>query len=159
MATSKQSQGGGMIVLTIIVSLVLMMIPMPAAMLYFRPEFVLLTLIYWAMATPQRLGIGMAWFTGLLMDVLMGGGLGIMAFAYALVIYLVLQFHLQLRQYPVWQQGLYIFSFVLLLHIILVLASPRLINWSFWYPALSSMLIWPVIFRILKKLRRTFHVR
>jgi len=89
----------------------------------------------------------------------MGGGLGIMAFAYALVIYLVLQFHLQLRQYPVWQQGLYIFSFVLLLHIILVLASPRLINWSFWYPALSSMLIWPVIFRILKKLRRTFHVR
>jgi len=95
MVTSNQAQGGGVILLTIIVAVVVMLIPMSEGLRAVRPEWLLLTLMYWALALPYRMGVGYAWFVGLLMDVLTGGPLGVLAFSYALVIYLVLHFHLQ----------------------------------------------------------------
>jgi len=92
------------------------------------------------------------------MDVLLGGALGLLAFSYALIVYLVLQFHLQLRQYPMWQQALIIFSLILLLQILFVFTASYSMGWSFWMPAIISMLIWPVIYRLLRGVRRTFHV-
>jgi len=158
MATSKSSGGGGVIITTIIISALLTIVPLPESIRLFRPEFVGITLIYWTMAVPNRVGISFAWTIGLLMDVMLGGALGLLAFTYALIVYLVLQFHLQLRQYPMWQQALSILSLVLLLQILFVLVSSHSAGWEFWLPAISSMLIWPLFFNVLRTIRRTFHV-
>ena len=107
MATTAESRNGMVIVITLIIAMLFMLVPMPDTARYFRPEWVVLTLVYWAMALPQRVGIGVGWITGLLMDVTMGGTLGIMAFSYAFAVYLIARFHLQLRQYPLWQQALH----------------------------------------------------
>lgn len=158
MATTQRPQGGGIILFTVFVATILMLLPMPDVVRLMRPEWLLLTLMYWAMALPHRMGVGYAWFVGLLMDVLTGGAFGVLAFAYALVIYLVLHFHLQLRQFPVWQQASSLMSMILLVHIIMVLASPKVAGWHVWWPALSSTLLWPVIFSFLRGIRRSFHV-
>ncbi|MDC9724362.1 MAG: rod shape-determining protein MreD [Gammaproteobacteria bacterium] len=155
---SKSSYGGGVIITTLIIAALLTLLPLPDYVRVFRPEFVGLTLIYWALAVPQRVGISFAWSIGLLMDVMLGGALGLLAFTYSLLVYLVLQFHLQLRQYPMWQQALSVFSLILLLQILFVFASSHSAGWTFWMPAIMSMLIWPLVYHLLRGVRRTFHV-
>ncbi len=157
--TQNRPEGRVLLLLTILVSMILMIVPLPDSIRVFRPEWVLMTLLYWAMALPERVGIGFAWIVGLLMDVMLGGTLGILAFSYALVIYLILNFHLQLRQYPLWQQALIVMSLVLLVSIIKVIFSPAVASWAIWIPALISTLIWPIIYAVLRKIRRVFGVR
>ncbi len=157
--TQNRAEGRIFLLLTIAVSMILMIVPLPDAIRPFRPEWVLMTLLYWAMALPERVGIGFAWVVGLLMDVMLGGALGILAFSYALVIYLILNFHLQLRQYPLWQQALIVMSLALLVSIIKVIFSPVVASWAIWGPALTSTLIWPFIYAVLRKIRRVFGVR
>ncbi|WP_438970868.1 rod shape-determining protein MreD [Methylophaga sp.] len=158
MATTAESRNGFVIVVTLIIAMLFMLVPMPDVVRYFRPEWVVLTLIYWAMALPHRVSIGIGWFVGLLMDVMMGGALGIMAFSYAFAVYLIARFHLQLRQYPLWQQALTIFSVMVMVHLISVVTSKVESNWLVWMPVLTSTLLWPVMFAVLRKIRRTFQV-
>lgn len=158
MARNKAHQGGIIIFLSLIFAIIFMLIPLPDVIRLFRPEFVLLTIIYWAMAIPQRVGIGFAWIVGLVMDLIMGGTLGVTAFAYALVIYFVLLFHLQLRQYPMWQQAMSILSLTLLVQLLFIVTSAHSASWSFWFSPAISMLLWPVIYMLLRGVRRTFHV-
>jgi len=159
MATSKTSQGGGIIILSIAMAALLTLIPLPDTLRYYRPEFVGITLIYWTMAVPHRSGISFAWTIGLLMDVMLGGSLGLLAFSYALIVYFVLQFHLQIRQHPMWQQTLLVFSLILLVQTLFMLAESNNVGWRFCLPAITSMLLWPIIYRVLRSVRRTFHVR
>ncbi|MCX4188381.1 rod shape-determining protein MreD [Methylophaga sp. OBS4] len=158
MAPTVASRNGGVIVVTIIISMLLMMLPMPESLHYLRPEWVVMTLIYWAMALPHRVSIGVGWLTGLLMDVMMGGALGVMAFSYAFAVYLIARFHLQLRQYPLWQQALTILSVVFLVHFVSVVTSTAKAHWFVWMPVVTSTVLWPLMYAILRKIRRSFQV-
>ncbi|MCX4192861.1 rod shape-determining protein MreD [Methylophaga sp. OBS1] len=158
MATTAESRNGFVIAITLVIAMLLMLVPLPDLARYFRPEWVVMTLIYWAMALPHRVSIGVGWLTGLLMDAMMGTTLGIMAFSYALAVYLIARFHLQLRQYPLWQQALTIFSVVLLVHLVAILAAGPDMSWIIWMPVITSTLMWPVMYALLRKIRRTFQV-
>lgn len=159
MGKVDQSQGGVVIVISILLAMVLILMPLPDSLRVVRPEWVLLTIMYWAMALPRRVGVGYAWLVGLFMDVLLGGILGILAFSYALVVYLVLHFHLQLRQFPLWQQALSLMSLILLVHIVTVVMTPVMTEWHAWLPAVVSTFLWPLIYVFLRAVRRSFHVR
>jgi len=156
--TTKPSNGSFTIIITIVIAMILMLLPLPKVLQLFRPEFVLMVLMYWAMALPRKVSVGVAWVVGVLMDVMMGGALGVTAFSYALVIFLTARFHLQLRQYPVWQQALIILSLVLLVQIIAVIVSPKTATWFIWIPAVTSMVIWPMNYALLRNIRRSFNV-
>ena len=151
-------QHSSVIYITLLFAILLMLVPLPDTLRYARPEWVAITLIYWAMALPQRVSIGVAWFTGLVMDVVTGGILGIHAFAYALVIYLVGRLHLQIRQYPLWQQAFTILSLVSLVHFIVMLSAPISFSWNHWLTILTSTLVWPFVYAVLRKIRRSFQV-
>lgn len=158
MASNAESRNGFVILLTIVIAMILMLVPVPDGARFFRPEWVVMTLIYWAMALPHRVSIGVGWLTGLLMDAMTGTTLGITAFSYALAVYLIARFHLQLRQYPLWQQALTIFSVVLLVHLVAIMAAGPDLNWIMWMPVLTSTVMWPVMYAVLRKIRRTFQV-
>lgn len=143
---------------SILLAVVLMIIPLPEILRFARPEWLGMCLIYWAMALPQRVSIGVAWFAGILMDVLSGTTLGVHAFAYALIVFLVARFHLQLRQYPLWQQALTILSLVLIVQLVFLLTSSMAHQWKVWLPAVTSTLVWPLVYALLRKTRRTFQV-
>lgn len=153
-----RSQHGSIIYLTLMIAILLMLVPLPDHLRYARPEWVAMTLIYWAMALPQRVSIGVAWVTGLIMDIVTGGVLGIHAFAYALIVYLVGRLHLQIRQFPLWQQAIIILSLVSLVHFIVFFNAPVRFNWSSWLTVLTSTLVWPIVYAVLRKTRRSFQV-
>lgn len=153
------SRNGLVIILTVLFAILLMMVQLPTSWQMFRPEWVVLVLVYWAFSLPHRLGVMWAWWIGLFMDVLLGTHLGLLAFAYAAVIYFALKFHLQLRQYPLLQQTFPIILLVGFVKLITVMMAPEFIGKLVWGPALVSAALWPVIFKMLRWLRRYFHVR
>ena len=160
MVKNYRSGGGHVIITSILIAMVLMLIQLPESMRILRPEWVLLTLMYWAMALPLRVGVGYAWVVGLLMDVLFGGVLGVLAFSYAVVVYLILRFHLQLRQFPLWQQALSLMSLILLVHVVTASMTPSESGWLAYFPAaVMSTLLWPLVHLFLRGVRRTFNVR
>ena len=56
--TAVHSSGGWVITLSFLVAFLLVGIPLPGGLGHFRPDWVAMTLIYWCMALPQRIGIG-----------------------------------------------------------------------------------------------------
>jgi len=157
------SQGGFWIFLTFIASLILTLIPIPEWAEAVRPEWVAMTLIYWCIALPHRVGIAIAWFVGLLLDVSTGALLGQNALALSVVAFLALKLHQRLRLFPIWQQSMSILLLVTL-HQMIVLWVKGVIGhstpgWAYWLPSVSSMMLWPMTFSILRFIRRYYRIR
>jgi rod shape-determining protein MreD len=150
------------IYLTLLAGYLLTLMPMPEWASSYRPQWVALILIYWCMAIPERVGVGVGFSTGLLLDVLSGTLLGQYALGLSVVAYLALKLHLRVRVMPLRQQIFTIF--------ILLLVERLLALWStgaagyptpsllYWITPVISMLLWPWVYLILRKLRRRFHV-
>lgn len=132
--------------------------PLPELVAPARPEWVLLVLIYWSMAFPRRVGILTAFVAGLFLDILQHQVLGQNALTLAVALFIVLQIYPRLRVYPVWQQAVAIALLVALvrfLHMWIQGATgfppDSLLYWS---PILTSALVWPLIYHLLRDARR-----
>jgi rod shape-determining protein MreD len=136
------------IALSIVIALVLQIMPMPAMADLYRPDWVLLVLSYWALALPNRVNIGVAFFTGLILDILLGTSMGVHSFALCLCIYVLAANHKRLRNYSVWQQSIIIGIITALYNLDIYFLLDYL------WPVLSSMVIWPWLFWLLRKIRR-----
>ena len=159
----SQHYGGGVILMSFIIALVAHMIMLPDWAEYLRPAWVTLVLIYWCIALPDRVGVGVGWLAGLMLDVAGGAILGQNALILAIVAYLAIRLHQRLRLFPIWQQSASVLLLVLL-HLMLSLwikgsLSQSTDTWAYWLPAFTSMLMWPVIFSGMRWLRRTYRVR
>lgn len=161
MAENKK-QGGNVIFVTFVVALFLTVLPLPEWGRAYRPEFVTLVLIYWCLALPARVNIGIGWIAGLFIDVLTGTLLGQHALALAMVAFVTVKLHKQIRIYPIWQQALTVFTLVALGQLLIVWIkgitgeSPQ--SWTYWAPSVTSAVIWPWIFVFLRGVRRKFRV-
>jgi len=153
---------GWVIAATIIAAWALEIMPLPSWLALFRPEWPAMVLIYWCLALPQRVGIGIGWSVGLVVDVLRGALLGQHAMGYAVMAYLAVKLHRRIRIFPLWQQALTVMVFITL-HMLLVLWVLGMIGQSrgmltYWLPAISSAALWPWMFSGLRGVRRRFHV-
>jgi len=162
MALPTPHHHGWVIVASFIVALLLEIMPMPDWLVLLRPEWPAMVLIYWCLALPQRVGVGIGWSVGLVLDVLRGALLGQHALGYAVMAYLSLKLHRRIRVFPLWQQALSIMVFIAL-HQLLVLWVLGIIGqsqgtWSYWLPTLSSALLWPWMFVGMRGVRRRFRV-
>ncbi|MGZ5050666.1 MAG: rod shape-determining protein MreD [Methylobacter sp.] len=149
--------GFGRITLTIIISMCLRIAPWPGFLANMNPDWTLLVLIYWSLAVPERVGIFHAWAIGLLIDVLTGQVFGQYALAYTLVVYCSLMLHKRLRQFPLIQQGLFIFCCLLFSHVLAFwlknIQHPTELHGSFWLPIFTGTLCWPLIYTALRRIR------
>ena len=146
--------------LTIIAAFMLAMMPLPDWAIAFRPDWVTLVLIYWTMALPASIGVTVAWLAGLMLDVSHSALLGQHALGLVLVIYIIHTQHQRLRVASLVQQALVIF-FLLLLKQALVLWVSGIMGhapdtWLYFMPSLTSALLWPWVYIILRDLRRKF---
>ena len=157
-----KTQGGNIILLSFIVAFILSMVPLPQILQAIRPEFVLIVLIYWCIALPSRVGVGIGWIAGLIFDVSSDALLGQHALTFALIAYLAITLHQRIRVFPIWQQALTIFVFMMLqgtvtLWIKGMLGDAPTIS-VFILPAISTALFWPLGFLIMRQLRRYNHI-
>ena len=162
MSLTDKGRNGWVIIASFVIAMILSVLALPLQIQMFMPEWVLLVLIYWCMALPLRVGIGVAWIVGLFMDVLRDTLLGQYALAFALIAFLTLHLHQRIRVVPLWQQSLSIF--------ILTLISTLIVFWvkgiqgvtpEFWkvlFSPVISALIWPAFFLLMRNLRRFYQV-
>ena len=100
------AHNGVIILLTLLVALMASIMPLPLSVDVFRPDWVLIALIYWCMALPGRVNIITAWVMGFLLDVLLGSVLGVHAAAMAISVYIVVENYQKIRNFSIWQQAL-----------------------------------------------------
>ena len=148
---------------TIILAFMLSLMLLPEWATDFRPDWVSLVFIYWAMAIPDKVGVTMAWFAGLMLDISHGAIIGQHAIGLAIIIYVVHMQHQKLRVASLLQQSIVI--------LLLLLFNQTLILWVYgivgntpettyyFLPSLIGAILWPWIYIILRDLRRKFSYR
>ncbi|MDZ7784406.1 MAG: rod shape-determining protein MreD [Halioglobus sp.] len=156
------AQGYGIILLTFLIAYVLAVIPLPAWLVWARPEWVALVLVYWTIALPHRVGIATGMLLGLGLDVLEGAVLGQNALALIAVALLSLVLYQRLRVYSLWQQASVVFMLVginqLICQWVQNLQGVGAGSLLFLLPAVTSALLWPLALHVLRGLRRRYRV-
>jgi len=150
--------------LSFFIAYLLAIVPFPEWAMNYRPEWVPMILIYWAMALPYRVGIGSAWAAGLVLDVLEGSTLGVNALALVVVAYVALSLHLRMRMFSTLKQSGLVLALVglnLMLCNWLQIVTGQSVssNLMFLMAAVTSAVIWPSLFQLLRQIRRSFDVR
>lgn len=160
--TGGTHRNGWVIVASFLAAIVLALLPMPDWAEPFRPDWPILVLLYWSLALPDRAGVGVGWLLGLTMDVLRGTLLGQHALAYALVAFIMVKLHQQVRVYPLRQQMLAVLLLLLLTDTFLMwvrgIAGQSTGGWSHWLTPLIGTLVWPWVFTLLRSVRQRLRV-
>lgn len=150
------------IALTVTFALILQIMPMPILLHPYRPDWVLLVLSYWALALPHRANVGVAFINGVVLDILLGTTIGVHSFAMSVSIFILASNYQRLRNYSVWQQSFVIGVVVALYHVIVFWLQHLLTDifflFDYLWPVVTSMLLWPWLFLVLRKFRRQFGV-
>jgi len=159
---NRLHNGGAIIVLSFIVAYMLTAMPLPDWAVNWRPAWVSIVLIYWCLAIPDRVGIGIAWTLGLLLDVQQGTVFGQHAVTLTIMAYIIIKLHQRIRVFPLVQQAMLVCLLLLLAQLLTLWIRAMMgippQHWTYWTPALTSMVIWPWLFIILRDVRRKFHV-
>jgi rod shape-determining protein MreD len=157
------SHNGIIIVLSLLIALMASIMPMPIAFDAFRPDWVLIVLVYWCLALPNKINIITAWLMGFILDVLLGSVLGIHAAAMALTMYIVVVNFQKIRNFSIWQQALIIGILAALYHLIVFWLQRFLTDAvflpSYLYPVITSIVLWPWVFLLLRRVRRHFKIK
>ena len=145
------------VIVTFIVALMLTMMPMPDTISSFRPDWVALIVIFWAMSVPRSYSVGVAWFAGILVDVTQGTLLGQHALALCAIAYITVKFHLLMRVFPLLQLTATIFALLALYQFLLFwingVAGIHAPSVSYWGPVIIGTLIWPLLYTFLTGVR------
>ena len=138
----------GALIASILFALVLTLLPIPEALLKWRPEWVALTLIHWALVLPKHMGIVIAWVTGLLIDALYGSSLGQHALGFTIIVFITLRLRLRINPFTMTHQ-LTVLLIALGTYLLIKLwvlgftgSSPS--AWLYWLSLPGSLIIWPV---------------
>jgi rod shape-determining protein MreD len=148
---------------SLFVALILNLIEPPAVLKYFYPNILLLTAMFWAVKIPRMVNVGHGFMAGLLLDLLVGSTLGIKAFAFSLMFFMLTSAFSKLETYSLLQQSvsIAIISFVgqIVTFWLEHLFGLAFIDYHTILSCVSDMIFWPVLWVSLGFLMRFRHVR
>jgi rod shape-determining protein MreD len=149
----------GRMIASAFVGLVLTVLPLPPYLDLARPSFLVVTVLFWSVAAPWAGGIGLGWFSGLLLDVFQGPVLGQHAMALAAVTYVTAREHQRIRSKPMFQQSLIVLVILAayegLVFLIDGWTGHPLTSPLRWIHSLTGALIWPAASALLAQGRRS----
>ena len=145
------------VIITLIVGLMLSIMPLPDAVVPFRPDWLALLTVFWAMHLPRTWSIGTAWIVGIILDVSYGALLGQHALALSVIVFITVRFHLLMRVFPLSQLAATVFALLALYQFLLVwingVAGTTAPAVTYWGPVVTGTLIWPVFYLFLSGVR------
>ena len=117
------------------------------------PDWMALVLVFWAIHQPLRVGVGVAFVLGLLIDVHQTSLLGQHALTYTVQGYLATMIHRRILWFDLPSQALQVlpvFMAAQLLELSVRIAAGGLFpGWSFVIPPLLQAMMWPLVTLIL----------
>lgn len=145
------------VIVTLLVGLMLSIMPLPDLIAPFRPDWLALLAIFWAMQLPRTWSVGTAWIMGMILDVSYGSLLGQHALAMCVIVFITVRFHLLMRVFPLSQLSATVFALLALYQFLLFwingVASITAPLVTYWAPVVTGTLIWPFLYMFLSGVR------
>lgn len=150
----KDPRFPGAVLLTLVIAIILAILPLGEYISFWRPEWIVLTLVHWALIIRDRMSLLTVFALGLVIDALYGSLLGQHALGFVLVTYLAVRLSLRMTPEAFLQQMALLFAILGLymlvnLWIQSVTGGGTLSGWLYWMPLFSSLLVWPVYHSLL----------
>jgi rod shape-determining protein MreD len=123
------------------------------------PDLLALVLVFWNVHQPRRVGVGVSFMFGLMMDVHEGALLGQHALAYTLLSYFAISMHRRLLWFGVAQQAMQVLPLLVAAHLVSLLvrlaAGGMWPGWELVLAPLWEALLWlPAAWLLLAPQRR-----
>jgi len=123
------------------------------------PDMVALVLTFWCVHQPRKMGIGMAWFVGLVMDAGNGALLGQHAFAYAFLAFAATSLHRRILWFSLWRQAAHVLLLLLASQLLMlavrVVAGGVFPGLTYFAGSFIAAALWPTVtFLLLLPQRR-----
>ncbi len=145
------------VIVTLLVGLMLTIMPLPESAEAFRPDWLALVAIFWAMQLPRTWSVGTAWIIGVVLDVSHGTLLGQHALALCVIVFITVRFHLLMRVFPLLQLSATVFALLALYQFLLFwingVAGVNAPAATYWGPVITGTLIWPFLYMFLSGVR------
>ena len=117
------------------------------------PDFVALVLVFWSIHQPRKVGIGIAFMMGLLMDVHDATLLGENALSYTLLSYFAIMIHRRVLWFRLLTQALHVLPLLLVMQgvqlVVRAAVTGTLPGWMYFTESLVAAALWPTVSLIL----------
>lgn len=147
----------GPILITLVFGLMLTLMPLPDWAEPFRPDWIAMILVFWAMQLPRTWSVGSAFVIGIILDVAQGTLLGQHALALTVIVFITVRSHLLMRVFPLSQLTATVFALLALYQFLLFwingVADVDAPAVSYWGPPLAGAAIWPLVYTALSGVR------
>jgi len=149
------------LLISFLISILLMIAPVAPWLSDIWPLWTLPVLAYWIMALPHRVGLGVAWLSGFVIDISYNSLLGAHALSFLIFAVLFSKMARRFSFFSSFQQVLAMMLFSLIYLSVFALTQyyadqPVAIN--FWWPAVTTGLIWPLVSLVLRTYRQRFRM-
>jgi rod shape-determining protein MreD len=145
----------GRMILTSVVALALSALPLPYWLAVFRPQFLVLVVLYWSITAPRAGGLMLGLLAGLALDVFQGSVLGEHALALSLITYIAVREHLRIRSKPLLQQALMLPAALVLYEFVAFAidgwTGHPMTNPLRWVHAATGAISWPLVSLVLTR--------
>ena len=134
------------VALTVLIAFAINFVPLGRNPL--MPDVVALVLVFWNVHQSRRVGVGLAFFFGLMMDVHDGAVLGQHALAYTLLSFFAVTIHRRLLWFTVPSQAVQILPLFLAAHavslLVRMIAGGMFPGWQVLLAPVFEALLWPI---------------
>lgn len=145
------------VIISFLVGLMLTIMPLPDWASTYRPDWLAMLVIFWAMQLPRSWSVGTAWILGIVLDVSQGTFLGQHALALCCIAFTTVRIHLLMRVFPIAQLTATVLvllaSYQFLLFWINGVAGIETPAVTYWGPIVTGTILWPFLFMFLSGLR------
>jgi len=142
------------ILLTLALAVSANLLALPGVVQLLRPDLLALTLIYWVVYHPRRVGFLPAWLLGLVMDVANGSLFGQHALAYAVLMYLSIVLHRRIVMFGMIQQMLHVFAILVATQAVMLAvrlaAGDDFPGITYFVPSVLGAVLWPALFALIR---------
>lgn len=148
--------------ITLLIAMMLTILPLPAWAIWLQPSWMFMVLLFWMMTIPHRAGIGTAFISGFLLDLLTGTMAGQHALLFTIIAYFCIRFQSSIHSLPSWQQTILVLIlmviYLVLQYWIMVMANVSSTTAKYWLPILSTTFLWPWVRFLLKDYCHRFNL-
>lgn len=161
---SQRDRGHGVVFWSsVALGLALSLVALPEPYGPFRPFWLGLLVIYWALEAPTRMTLGLAFAIGLAGDFLTGSLLGEHALRLVVLAFIVLRIRPRMRFFPMLQQSLAVLALLVNDRIVMLMlrafTGEGLPDWLFFVGPVIGMLLWPWLFLLVDVARARARAR
>ena len=144
----------GFIAITLIAALLANLLPWSGWALWLVPDFVALTVLYWCIMEPRKIGFLTAWSLGLLMDIADGSLFGQHALAYTILAYAGIALNRRVQRFSMTAQVLHVIPLLLFTSLIVLLvralAGADFPGYAYFLGNFTGAALWPALAYLLK---------